>query len=73
LQTHRHFVGRYGLVDDVIFNKTPTKSFMQVLYRGTHWLRFWSLLESDEQDKEMFTSVCQKIEVVAMQIFTDHG
>jgi hypothetical protein len=46
---------------------------MQVLYRGTHWLRFLSLLESDEHDKELVTSACQKLEVVAMQIFTDHG
>jgi hypothetical protein len=46
---------------------------MQVLYRGVHWLRFWSHLESEEQDKEMIASVYQKLEVVAMQIFADHG
>jgi hypothetical protein len=34
---------------------------MQVLYRGTHWLRFLSLLESDEHDKELVTSACQKL------------
>jgi hypothetical protein len=26
--------------NDVIFNKSPIKSFIQVLYRGTHWLRY---------------------------------
>jgi hypothetical protein len=45
---------------------------MQLLYRGTQWLRFWSLLESDEQDMKLFSSSYQKLEVVAMQIFADH-
>jgi hypothetical protein len=31
---------------------TQIKSFMQILYRATYWLRFWSQLESDDQDKE---------------------
>jgi hypothetical protein len=46
---------------------------MQVLYRGTHGLRFWSQLESDDQDKEKITIACQKLETVAMQIFVDRG
>jgi hypothetical protein len=44
--------------NNVIFDKAPIKSFMKVLYRGTHWLHFWSHLESDEKDKKMFTSAC---------------
>jgi hypothetical protein len=28
--------------NDIVFDKTPTKTFLQVLFRGTHWLRFWS-------------------------------
>jgi hypothetical protein len=59
--------------NDVIFNKTPTKYFMQVFYRATYWFCFWSELESDAQDKEKIAEACQKLEVVAMQIYADHG
>jgi hypothetical protein len=58
--------------NNVVFDKSPIKYFIQVLYRGTQWLRFWSL-ERDDQDKEMITMTCQKLRMVAMQIFTDHG
>jgi hypothetical protein len=59
--------------NDVVFDKTPIKSFMQVLYRGTYWLRFWSQLERNDQDKEMIIQACRKLETVAMQIYVDHG
>jgi hypothetical protein len=39
---------------------------MQVLYRRTHWLRFSSLLERDDQDKEIINMACQKLEMVVM-------
>jgi hypothetical protein len=56
-----------------VFDKTPIKSFMQVLYRATYWLHFLSQLESDNQDKEKIAEACQKLKVVAMQIFSDRG
>jgi hypothetical protein len=59
--------------NDVMFDKTPIKSFMQILYREMYWLHFWSQLQSDDQDKEKITKACQKLEVVAMQIFFDHA
>jgi hypothetical protein len=31
--------------NDVVFDKSPIKSFMQVLYRGTHWLQSWAQME----------------------------
>jgi hypothetical protein len=52
--------------NDVIFDKSPIKSFMQVLYMGTHWLRFWSQLKNDDQDKANITMACQKLELVAL-------
>jgi hypothetical protein len=27
--------------NDIVFDKAPIKTFLQVLYRGTHWLRYW--------------------------------
>jgi hypothetical protein len=46
---------------------------MQILHRGTHWLRFWSQLEKHDQDKEVINLACRKLETVAIQIYTDHG
>jgi hypothetical protein len=40
---------------------------------NTYWRRFWFQLKSDDQDKEKIAVVCQKLEVVAMQIFVNHG
>jgi hypothetical protein len=57
----------------VVFDKTPIKSFMQALCRGTYWLRFWSQLENDDQDQEKITKACLKLETVAMEIFVEHG
>ncbi|XP_062231216.1 uncharacterized protein LOC133928763 isoform X1 [Phragmites australis] len=30
----------------------------QVLYRGTHWLRFWTNLQPKEEDQELIMSAC---------------
>jgi hypothetical protein len=46
---------------------------MHVLYRGTQWLHFWSQLEKNDQEKEIITSACRKLETVALQIYVDHG
>jgi hypothetical protein len=58
--------------NDVVFDKSPIKSFIQVLYRGTHWHHYWSLLEKHDQDKESINLECRKLEMVAMQIYADH-
>jgi hypothetical protein len=59
--------------NDVVFDKSLIKSFMHVLYMGTHWLWFWSQYESDDQDKERITMVRQRREMMVMQIFVNHG
>jgi hypothetical protein len=45
---------------------------MQLLYRRMHWLRFWSQLKGDDQDKQKITMACPKLEIVAMQIFANY-
>ena len=30
--------------NDIIFDNAKHSSFMQVIFRGTYWLRFWSIL-----------------------------
>jgi hypothetical protein len=57
----------------VVFDKSPIKSFMQVLYRGTHWLRSWAQMKRYDQNKEALIAACCKMETIAMEIFTDHG
>ena len=71
---HLLCVGPFGLVkNNVIFNKSPTKTYLHVLYRGTHWLRFWAQLQKRDEDKETVQKACQTIEVMVMQLFANHG
>jgi hypothetical protein len=57
--------------NDVVFNHKPIQSFMQVIFRGSHWLQFWRLLQKEESHQEIL-NVCQSLEMVAMEIFTSH-
>jgi hypothetical protein len=59
--------------NDIVFDKSPTKTFLQVLYQGMDWLQFWSQLEKDDNKRELIHSGCIKLETAAMQIFIDHG
>jgi hypothetical protein len=59
--------------NEVVFDKSPTQSLLRFLFRGTHWLRFWTPMERHDQDKEALRMTCQKMETIAMEIFADHG
>ena len=59
--------------NDVVFDKSPTKTYLQILYRGTHWLRFWAQLQRCDEDKEAVQKAYQTIEVLVMQLFANHG
>jgi hypothetical protein len=43
-----------------------------VIFRGTHWFRFWRLLQKEETQQQILV-VCQSLEVVAMEVFASHG
>ena len=58
--------------NEVAFNKKPTSSIVQVIFRGTHWFRFWRLLQKEEVHQQIL-DVCQALEVVAMEVFVNHG
>ena len=45
-----------------MFDKSPNKTYIQVLYLGTHWLRFWAQLQRHEEDKEVLQKACQTLE-----------
>jgi hypothetical protein len=35
--------------NDIGFDETPILLYMQVIYRGTHWSRTWSIFQKDEE------------------------
>jgi hypothetical protein len=49
--------------NDIVFDNTPIKTYMQVLFRRTHWLRLWVKLQRHEEDS---TSL-------VMEIFANFG
>ena len=59
--------------NDVVFDKSPTKTYMQVLYWGTHWLWFWVRQQRRDEDKKKLQKACQTTEILVMQIFANHG
>ena len=54
--------------NDVIFNKIKVNSILQVIFRGTYWLRFWSQLQRDEQAKNTLSSLRKNIEMIALEL-----
>jgi hypothetical protein len=58
--------------NDVVFNKTKYTSFMQALFRGTYWMRFWSQLQCDDDTKEMFRKASSMLEVIVLEQ-VNHG
>ena len=53
--------------NDVIFKNIRYISFMQALFRGTYWMRFWSQLQHNDGIKELFRQASMQLEVVAME------
>lgn len=47
---------------DVVFDKTSSKSFIEVLHKGTYWLRFQSQLEKKDEGKKAINEACQTLE-----------
>jgi len=56
----------------VVFDKGHPKTFLQVLYRGTPWLQFWTLLQRSDDDKEQILDACKLLEPRAMEFFALH-
>ncbi|KAL6652878.1 hypothetical protein ACP70R_011803 [Stipagrostis hirtigluma subsp. patula] len=44
----------------------------QVIFRGTHWIRFWSLLQEEEEQPHVKWG-CRVLETTAMEIFANNG
>ena len=58
--------------NNVVFDNHPTPSFLQVIFRGTYWARFWTLLLK-EDDRPVMKTACRVVETIAMEVFSNNG
>jgi hypothetical protein len=54
--------------NDVVFQSRVTNSCLQVLFRGTFWIRQWSMLSEEEEGRNMKEG-CRRLEGLALQFF----
>ena len=59
--------------NEVVFDECKPKSLLQVLFRGTHWLRQWANLQRHEDLKDQMISVAQHLEKSALEFFGSNG
>ena len=59
--------------NEVIFEKARPRTFLQVLFRGTHWLRQWASLQRQDEHKDMLVQTCRHLEVSALEFFGSRG
>jgi hypothetical protein len=59
--------------NDMIFDKSPSVSYMQVIFEATHWLRSWALLQKCDEEGERLKVACRNLETTVMQLFTNFG
>jgi hypothetical protein len=59
--------------NDLVFDNSPIKTYLQVLFRGTYWLRQWMKLQRREEAGKMLKQACGLLETLAMQIFAKFG
>jgi hypothetical protein len=57
----------------VFDNALIKTSFAEVVFRATHWLRFWTQLQLRHNDQELINKTCLRLEELTMQIFRYHG
>ena len=58
--------------NDITFNCAQVFSSLQVLFRGTYWIRFWALLQKEEE-RQLVLEGCRALECSAMEIFASNG
>jgi hypothetical protein len=57
----------------VVFDKCRPKTFLQVLFRGTHWLRHWGRLQRRDDLGDQLILAGQHLEISALHFFTSNG
>jgi hypothetical protein len=59
--------------NEVIFDKCRPKTFLQVLFRRTYWLRQWAGLQRHDDQRDQLIQVGQFLETPALQFFSSIG
>ena len=68
-----HLLDLWLVRNDMVLEKCQPKFLLQVLFKGTHWLRHWSQLQRCDEIKDRFSHVCRALETTAMQFFASFG
>jgi len=58
--------------NDMVFNNFRAVTPLQVIFRGTHWIRFWAL-QHKEDDRPHVLMGCRVIETTSVEIFSSNG
>jgi hypothetical protein len=58
--------------NDMIFNNTRAVTPMQVIFLGSHWIRFWALLQKEDERPHIIRG-CRVLETTSMEIFASNG
>lgn len=57
--------------NDICFNNVKYTSFLQALFRGAYWLRYWSLLQREEI-RGCIRETSVALETTVLQIYASH-
>ena len=58
--------------NDITFNCAWVSSSLQMLFRGTYCIRFWALLQKEEEKPPVLKG-CRALECLAMEVFASNG
>ena len=58
--------------NDIVFHQSNSNSYLQVIFGGAYWARFWSLL-SEEEARTDLRENCQRLEAMVMALFARNG
>jgi len=58
--------------NDVVSDNALVSTPMQVVFRGTHWIRFWAQMQKEEDRLQMKWG-CRVLEITMMRIFSSNG
>jgi hypothetical protein len=59
--------------NEVVFDKCRPKTFLQVLCRGTHWLRQWTRLQRRDDLRDQLILAAHHLETSALHFFSSSG
>ncbi|WVZ91755.1 hypothetical protein U9M48_037881 [Paspalum notatum var. saurae] len=59
--------------NDAVFDRKQPKNFLQVLFRGTFWLRHWAKFQRSDDLVQWLTQGAHNLEVAVLRVFTSFG